>query len=224
MSEERLDFDEAERKLIAFVREHRTGGMRAEAAAAVLGCSVKTVMRDLPTKPLGKRTALVLPYAMRRDRQDAEEMAALPTVVDAMASALGVHPATLVGVGLDRQATSAEIIEAIRRGLQKQRRTNLLAADRREVERRDGDRCRYCSRRLNRHTRRLDHVIPVARGGSSNALNLVASCTDCNYKKGARTVAEAGMVLLPQPGSDELTELEQTLVRGEAHLLLRALQ
>jgi hypothetical protein len=51
------------------------------------------------------------------------------------------------------------------------------------IFRRDGHRCFYCLRRLLRHKRVLDHVIPRARIGQHSYRNLVACCSDCNMAK-----------------------------------------
>jgi hypothetical protein len=50
-----------------------------------------------------------------------------------------------------------------------------------EVLRRDNYTCRYC--RSTDNTLRIDHVIPVALGGTDNPDNLVAACIDCNAGK-----------------------------------------
>lgn len=53
-----------------------------------------------------------------------------------------------------------------------------------EVLRRDGHRCRYCGTSADEGaTLTVDHVIPVALGGSDNPDNLVAACKDCNAGK-----------------------------------------
>lgn len=46
-----------------------------------------------------------------------------------------------------------------------------------------GWKCAYCSAPLTRHTVEIDHVIPVADGGSGWASNLVPACRSCNAKK-----------------------------------------
>lgn len=67
-----------------------------------------------------------------------------------------------------------------------------------EVLRRDGFRCYYCGVRGNESTAdglTIDHVVPVALGGSDDPENLCAACPDCNAGKtstpaGAELVAE----------------------------------
>jgi hypothetical protein len=45
----------------------------------------------------------------------------------------------------------------------------------------------------------LDHVVPVSRGGTSDATNLVACCASCNARKGARTGVEFIRERIPSP-------------------------
>lgn len=59
---------------------------------------------------------------------------------------------------------------------------------------RDGMACSYCGRDLSENVRArcVDHVIPLARGGSHNDANLVTACKTCNGKKSNKTPEEAG--------------------------------
>ncbi len=59
---------------------------------------------------------------------------------------------------------------------------------------RDGNRCRYCR---STEDLTLDHLIPPKKGGSQQDDNLVTACRSCNSRKGQRTPAAAGMVVLP---------------------------
>lgn len=67
---------------------------------------------------------------------------------------------------------------------------------RRNILRRDGNRCQYCGSR-DRLT--LDHVVPKSRGGPDTWDNLVAACVPCNNKKGNHTPDEANMPLRRRP-------------------------
>ncbi len=57
-----------------------------------------------------------------------------------------------------------------------------------EVLRRDAYTCRYCRSVDNPIT--VDHVVPVALGGSDDPSNLVAACRDCNAGKSSSTPDE----------------------------------
>jgi hypothetical protein len=52
-----------------------------------------------------------------------------------------------------------------------------------EVLRRDGHACRYCGGKAPDVRLTVDHVMPVALGGSDDPTNLVAACADCNSGK-----------------------------------------
>lgn len=52
-----------------------------------------------------------------------------------------------------------------------------------EVLRRDEHTCQYCGETAPSVTLHVDHVVPVALGGTDNPGNLVAACKDCNSGK-----------------------------------------
>lgn len=56
--------------------------------------------------------------------------------------------------------------------------------DRYEIE----PHCVYCG--AEGVTLELDHMIPLARGGSNHLLNLIPACMPCNRSKGSRTPRE----------------------------------
>ncbi|WSP96008.1 HNH endonuclease (plasmid) [Streptomyces sp. NBC_01233] len=56
-----------------------------------------------------------------------------------------------------------------------------------EVLRRDRYTCRYCGGSAPDVTLRVDHVVPVALGGSDTPDNLVAACEPCNSGKSSMT-------------------------------------
>lgn len=64
----------------------------------------------------------------------------------------------------------------------------LMAVSKRlryEVLRRDNHSCRYCGRGAPEAKLTVDHVVPIALGGSDDPANLVAACVDCNAGKSA---------------------------------------
>jgi 5-methylcytosine-specific restriction endonuclease McrA len=51
---------------------------------------------------------------------------------------------------------------------------------------RDRGCCRYCGERIMLSEMQVEHVVPVALGGSNHSRNLVSSCQPCNSKKGTK--------------------------------------
>lgn len=50
--------------------------------------------------------------------------------------------------------------------------------------------CHYCERKFSPKDLTMDHVVPIARGGTSTPGNIVPACADCNRDKKLRTPAE----------------------------------
>lgn len=71
-------------------------------------------------------------------------------------------------------------------------RSTIRGEKRVRIYERDGYACKYCGVDLPRQGNRdgeqlitLDHVIPVALGGTSERWNVVTCCAPCNQAKGA---------------------------------------
>ena len=60
-----------------------------------------------------------------------------------------------------------------------------------EVLKRDNHTCRYCGATAPDVKLHVDHVIPVALGGTDKPDNLVAACKDCNSGKTSTTPNDA---------------------------------
>jgi hypothetical protein len=65
----------------------------------------------------------------------------------------------------------------------KPNRTAVSTRTRFEIFKRDGFRCTYCGRTPVQSKLHVDHVKPVADGGSNAPENLVTACADCNHGK-----------------------------------------
>jgi 5-methylcytosine-specific restriction endonuclease McrA len=50
--------------------------------------------------------------------------------------------------------------------------------------------CHYCGQKFAPKLLTMDHIVPVARGGTSTPGNVVPSCKDCNSKKQLATPVE----------------------------------
>lgn len=59
-------------------------------------------------------------------------------------------------------------------------------------------RCGYCGVRLETDAFQVDHIYPLAKGGSNLDINLVAACPLCNKSKGKMTVVEFKRYILSQ--------------------------
>lgn len=55
---------------------------------------------------------------------------------------------------------------------------------------RDGCKCGYCFREINKHHLTIDHIVPLAQGGSDSLVNKILCCRKCNELKGDMTVDE----------------------------------
>lgn len=62
-----------------------------------------------------------------------------------------------------------------------------------EILRRDNHTCRYCGASAPDVKLTVDHVVPVALGGTDDPTNLVTACADCNSGKSS-TSPDAPMV------------------------------
>lgn len=63
-----------------------------------------------------------------------------------------------------------------------------------EIQKRDGFRCRYCGATPETTALHVDHVVPVAAGGTNDPRNLLTACAGCNLGKSAVPLDESGLV------------------------------
>lgn len=66
--------------------------------------------------------------------------------------------------------------------------------------------CHYCKGHFDADALTMDHLIPVARGGTSDKSNVVPACFACNQSKAAQTPAEQILDTLSF-SEDELEEI-----------------
>ncbi|MFK7938008.1 MAG: HNH endonuclease [Roseovarius sp.] len=64
--------------------------------------------------------------------------------------------------------------------------------------------CQYCGARGELT---FDHVVPRAKGGITSWENVVAACSPCNLKKGAKSLHRTGLNLVKPPRAPEAEQL-----------------
>jgi hypothetical protein len=68
-----------------------------------------------------------------------------------------------------------------------------------EILKRDGFRCRYCGVTPQVRVLRVDHVVPVSKGGTNDAANLVTACDPCNAGKSDRLLGDTHLNVMGAP-------------------------
>ena len=80
-----------------------------------------------------------------------------------------------------------------------------------EVFKRDKFTCQYCGRTAPDVILEVDHIKPVAEGGTNDLINLVTSCKDCNRGKGKRELSDTSAVKVQQEQLKELAKKSEQL-------------
>ena len=78
----------------------------------------------------------------------------------------------------ERFIANAQVQKAKRRGAP----GDLKRSEWEAIKAAYGNRCAYCKGKPRRLT--VDHVVPLARGGRNDKLNVVPACASCNRRKG----------------------------------------
>ena len=81
-----------------------------------------------------------------------------------------------------------------------------------EVFKRDSFACQYCGRKPPTVLLEVDHIQPVASGGTNEQINLVTSCEECNRGKAARALDQ-----VPQALSEQVENLRIRAEQVEAY-------
>lgn len=75
-----------------------------------------------------------------------------------------------------------------------------------EIFKRDGFKCQYCGKSAPDVVLEIDHVIPVAHGGTNDIANLVTACRECNSGKGARELTDEALANIQKANLDDIAE------------------
>lgn len=80
-----------------------------------------------------------------------------------------------------------------------------------EVFKRDSFTCQYCGAKAPDVILEVDHINPVAEGGTNDILNLITCCRDCNRGKGKRTLNNNSVIEKQRQQIEELNIRRQQL-------------
>lgn len=93
----------------------------------------------------------------------------------------------------DRQRADYALNPEKYRTVERRRRAQIkggggthTAADLEKIFAAQGGRCAYCRADLKRKKKHVDHIKPLAKGGSNGRANLQYLCAPCNHTKSAR--------------------------------------
>lgn len=90
----------------------------------------------------------------------------------------------------------------------KVKRRSLKKGIRFDVFHRDGFACQYCGATPPSVVLQVDHLVPVAKGGSDEIDNLITACQGCNAGKSAKDLAMAPISLGEKQAIAEERELQ----------------
>lgn len=91
------------------------------------------------------------------------------------------------------------------------KRKGLSKRTRFEVLKRDAFTCQYCGAKAPDTVLHVDHIDPVANGGSDALINLVTSCVPCNGGKGAVPLDDQSAVEKQRLQLEELQERREQI-------------
>lgn len=108
----------------------------------------------------------------------------------------------------------------------KTKRIALSKQSRFRIFTRDGFRCRYCGRSSEETTLEVDHIIPVAKGGTNDDANLITACIDCNRGKsdkqiGAFAPTEGERLRIAQDVNEQISSAKKAAEAAQAREQLR---
>jgi 5-methylcytosine-specific restriction endonuclease McrA len=62
--------------------------------------------------------------------------------------------------------------------------------------------CHYCEKKFDRAQLTMDHIVPIARGGTSTPGNIVPSCRACNQNKKLHTPVDQLFQQIDEEGKE----------------------
>jgi hypothetical protein len=95
--------------------------------------------------------------------------------------------------------------------IEKKQRKPISKKIRFEVFKRDSFKCQYCGRSAPDVILNVDHIVPVAEGGTKDIMNLITSCFDCNSGKGTRQLSDNTIIQKQYNELEKLNERREQL-------------
>lgn len=80
-----------------------------------------------------------------------------------------------------------------------------------EVFKRDSFTCQYCGKIAPDVILEVDHIVPVAEGGTNDIINLITACFECNRGKGATGLSDDAVVKKQHAQLAELNERREQM-------------
>jgi len=121
-----------------------------------------------------------------------------------------VHPF----LGKEKSQANGLGLKKMEKGTNK--REPLPKSIRFEVFKRDSFKCHYCGRQAPDVILEVDHIIPVAEGGTNDIFNLVTSCRDCNRGKSKKLLSDDSTIRIQRQRLEDLqVEKEQAMMMVE---------
>jgi cytochrome c553 len=80
-----------------------------------------------------------------------------------------------------------------------------------EVFKRDSFKCQYCGASAPEVLLHIDHIKPVANGGTNDITNLITACASCNFGKSNRPLDDKSTIKKRKAQLDDLQERRQQL-------------
>jgi 5-methylcytosine-specific restriction endonuclease McrA len=95
--------------------------------------------------------------------------------------------------------------------MEKKPRESLSKKIRFEVFKRDSFKCQYCGRSAPDVILNVDHIKPVAEGGTNDIMNLITSCFDCNNGKRDKLLSDNTIIQKQYNELEKLNERREQL-------------
>ena len=91
------------------------------------------------------------------------------------------------------------------------KRKSLSKSIRFEVFKRDSFTCQYCGAKAPDVILEVDHIKPVAKGGTDDILNLITACRDCNRGKSKKELSDNAVVTKQMKQLEDIQERREMI-------------